>query len=89
MPGIAGTYILDKVLTVYQAISYADFFSAEEDPGVTIFGLINNPSSRSLCSMRLYITYLKTLSDASAQTSMEWSPSVKISGSMIGTKPFS
>jgi hypothetical protein len=30
-----------------------------------------------------------TLSVACAQTSMEWSPSVRISGSTIGASPFS
>jgi len=47
-PGRAGTIVLDKVLTVYIAISPAVALVACACPGVTIFGFKRHPSIRSL-----------------------------------------
>ena len=69
-PGKAGTIVLDKVLTVYQAICSAEALSGDEEPGVTILGFNKSPSIKSLCSNNYYITAENTLSDTSAHTSM-------------------
>jgi hypothetical protein len=46
-PGKAGTIVLDKVLTVYQAIYSAVALSGQLSPGVTIFGFNKRPSIKS------------------------------------------
>ena len=89
MPGIDGEKVLERVLNVYQAISAADFFSVQEDPGVTMLGLMMRPSKRRLWRLSCLITSLKTLSDYLAHSSIVWAPSVRISGSTMGTSPFS
>jgi len=69
-PGRAGTIVLDKVLTVYHAISAGEFLSGHSEPGVTILGFKRQPSMMTLCSRRAFMHAAKTLSEASAQTSM-------------------
>jgi len=69
-PGIAGTMVLERVLTVYQAISYGVDLCGHEAPGVTMFGLRRRPSSKSLWLKSSDITAEKTFSDTLAQTSM-------------------
>lgn len=69
-PGRAGTMVLERVLTVYQAISYGVALCAHEAPGVTMFGLRRRPSIKSLWLKSSAITAEKTLSETSAQTSM-------------------
>jgi hypothetical protein len=87
-PGKAGTIVLDKVLTVYQAIYSAVALSGQLAPGVTMFGFNKRPSIKSLCSNNYYITAENTLSDTSAHSSILWVPSWRISGSIIGASPF-
>lgn len=88
-PGRAGTIDLERVLTVIQAISCGLDLSLHEAPGVTMFGLRRSPSIKSFYAKSCCITAVKTLSETSAQTLMSCSPSCKISGSIIGTSPFS
>ena len=45
-PGRAGTIVLERVLTVYIAISPEVFLVLHAYPGVTIFGLSIRPSMR-------------------------------------------
>jgi len=80
---------LESVRTVYQATSPASFFSAQSVPGVHMLGLRRSPSMRHFWSMRAFITAEKTFSEASAQSSMVWVPSARISGSTMGQSPFS
>lgn len=86
-PGRAGTIDLERVLTVAHAISCAEALVPEVEPGVTMFGLRRHPSIRTLWSINAFITAANTLSEAAAQASMEWAPSIKISGSTMGTSP--
>lgn len=88
-PGRAGTIVRERVLTVYHAISAGFFLSGQEAPGVTMLGFKSVPSMIKLWSSIAFITAAKTRSDTSAQTSIVWSPSCRISGSMIGTRPLS
>lgn len=44
IPGMAGTIVLERVLTVNHAISSWDLFSLEVAPGVTMLGLRRSPS---------------------------------------------
>jgi hypothetical protein len=44
IPGSAGTIVLDKVLTVYHAISSGLLRSGQSDPGVNMLGLSKVPS---------------------------------------------
>ena len=75
----------DRVLTVSQATLAGSAFSAQSDPSVTMFGLRRVPSMRRFWSSMAFMTVENTLSETAAQVSMEWDPSVRISGSMIGT----
>lgn len=59
------------------------------DPDVTMFGLRRHPSRKMLFSFNALNVAAKTLSVTFWQTSMEWSPSARISGSTMGTSPFS
>ena len=69
-PGRAGTIVLERVLTVYIAISPALALFGQACPGVTIFGLSIRPSMRRFCWKSYCITAEKTLSDTLAQTSI-------------------
>lgn len=66
--GRAGTIVLDKVLTVIHAISFAFDLSAHEAPGVTIFGFKRRPSISKCWLKSSAMTAEKTLSDTSALT---------------------
>lgn len=59
------------------------------DPGVTMLGFNKQPSKKMFWSYKALNTADKTLSVTFWQCSMEWVPSDKISGSTMGTKPFS
>jgi len=54
-----------------------------------MLGLRRQPSRMILWSIRAFWQAAKTLSETSAQTSMVWAPSVRISGSTMGTSPLS
>lgn len=69
-PGRAPTIVLDKVLTVYQAISSALALFGQEAPGVTMLGFKRRPSIKRFCLNSSYMTAEKTRSDTSAQTSI-------------------
>ena len=69
-PGRAGTIVLDRVLTVNQAISSALALFSHEAPGVTIFGFSKSPSIKRCWLNSSYITAEKTLSDTAAHTSI-------------------
>ena len=88
-PGKAGTIVRESVLTVIHAISSAVFLSGQLAPGVTMFGFKRVPSIIKWWSSIAFITAAKTRSETSAQTSIECSPSWRISGSIIGTRPLS
>jgi len=47
-PGRAGTIVLERVLTVYHAISWEDALLGQEAPGVTMLGFKRRPSIKSL-----------------------------------------
>ena len=74
-PGRAGTMVLERVLTVIQAISELVALVGHSAPGVTMFGFKRSPSIKRFCLNNCYITAVKTLSETSAQTSMECFPS--------------
>jgi hypothetical protein len=71
IPLIAPGIVLERVLTVYHAISAAPFLSAQVAPYVTMFGLRKHPSRNTLCSCSDLTQADNTLSVACAQTSME------------------
>jgi hypothetical protein len=54
-----------------------------------MFGFKRVPSIIKWWSSIAFITAAKTRSETSAQTSIECSPSWRISGSIIGTRPLS
>ena len=87
-PGSAGTMVRDRVLTVIQAISWGVERSLHSAPGVTMLGLRRSPSIKRCWLKSSCMTAVKTLSETEAHTLMSWSPSYKISGSIIGTSPF-
>jgi len=70
IPGRAGTMVLERVLTVNQAISLDDFLSGHSDPGVTMFGLRRHPSMITFWSCSAFMHAAKTLSETSAHTSI-------------------
>lgn len=86
-PGNADTIVRDRVLTVYSAIYLEVALWGQEIPGVTIFGLRSRPSISRCWVNNSRITALNTFSETSAHTSMLWSPSWRISGSIMGTNP--
>lgn len=64
------------------------FLSGNYVPGVTMLGFKRHPSKKMFWSYKALKTADKTLSVTFWETSMEWVPSTKISGSTIGTSPF-
>lgn len=90
-PTKAGGTVLLRAKAVLYPISYGVtlLLSGLVDPGVTMFGLRRQPSKKILFSFKALKTAAKTLSVTFWHTSIEWSPSAKISGSTIGTNPFS
>uniref|UniRef100_A0A7C9DYN2 Uncharacterized protein n=1 Tax=Opuntia streptacantha TaxID=393608 RepID=A0A7C9DYN2_OPUST len=88
MPGTAGGTVLCKARTVYSAMTSGATFLFS-DPGVTMLGFNKVPSRRTWWSLRDLYTAASTRSVTSAHLSMSWGPSTKISGSTMGTKPFS
>ncbi len=70
IPGKAGTIVLDKVLTVYHAISDVVLRTGQVAPGVTILGLRRVPSIIKWCSNIDFITAEKTFSETSAHISI-------------------
>jgi len=69
-PGRAGTIVLERVLTVYIAISPAFDLVGHDCPGVTMFGLSISPSIKRCWLKSSFMTAEKTLSDTSAQVSI-------------------
>lgn len=89
IPGSAGGTVLLRVLTVLAAISVgvtvwkeAWFF-----PGVTMFGFKRHPSMTTWWSRRALKRAALALVVATSQSSKECSPSMRTSGSTIGTIP--
>lgn len=64
-------------------------FSAFLDPGVTMLGFNRQPSKKMFWSYKALNTTDRTFSVTFWECSMEWVPSTKISGSTMGTNPFS
>ena len=56
-------------------------------PGTVMDGLRREPSRKTPLSERALYTAARTFSCTSAVLSMLWSPSMRISGSTIGTRP--
>lgn len=81
--------VLERAMTVLVAISYVEALFGHLIPGVTMFGFNKHPSQKILLSYKTLTTTAKTFSVTFYETSIEWSPSAKISGSTIGTKPLS
>jgi len=69
-PGRAGTIVLERVLTVYMAISPAVALVGQACPGVIMFGLSISPSMRRCWLKSSFMTAVKTLSETSAHTSI-------------------
>lgn len=90
-PTKAGTAVLDKATTVLVAIYSAVTLglSAFLDPGVTMLGFKRHPSKKIPWSYKALNTTDNTFSVTFWEVSMEWVPSTKISGSTMGTNPFS
>jgi len=78
-------------ITVFSPISLALTFALFGSvlPGVTIFGFNKIPSKKILLSCNALKTAPSTLYVTTRHLSIECDPSDKISGSTIGTKPFS
>jgi len=91
IPGTAGTTVLDKAARVLWATSVAVILSllGSVYPGVTIFGFNNIPSKKIWLSWSALKTAAKTFYEICKHLSIEWFPSLRISGSTIGTNPFS
>lgn len=89
IPGTAGTTVLEKAKAVLKPISWGLAFTGCVDPYVTIFGLSIIPSKKTLLSDNALKTAALTFSVTLWQTSIEWGPSERISGSTIGARPFS
>lgn len=90
-PTKAGTAVLDKATTVLVAISSGVMLGllAFLDPAVTMLGFKRHPSKKIPWSYKALNTTESTFSVTFWECSMEWVPSTKISGSTIGTSPFS
>jgi hypothetical protein len=88
-PARAGGMVLLRARAVLVAISYSLTLalSALVDPGVTMLGLRRHPSQKMWLSCKALTTAAKTFSVTFWQTSIEWLPSARISGSTMGTSP--
>ena len=87
-PGTAAGHVRRSAVTVAAATSARDAPASERAPGVTMFGLRIMPSSMTPCCTRCANTHDSTRSVTSAHLSMPCAPSVRISGSTMGTRPF-
>ena len=87
IPGTAAGHVRRSAVTVASATSPCVAFGPLLPP-VTMLGLRIMPSSITLCFMSAANTALSTRSVTSAHFSMPCAPSVKISGSTMGTRPF-
>jgi len=70
IPGIAGTIVLERVLTVNQATSAGVFFLVQLAPAVTMLGLSKSPSRIKWWSMRALLTAENTISETLAHSSI-------------------
>ena len=64
-------------------------WSAQASPGSTMFGLSSMPSSSTRCERNAVKTASKVSSVTASQRASVWAPSIKTSGSTIGTMPAS
>mmetsp|Transcript_2323 Transcript_2323/g.9674 ORF Transcript_2323/g.9674 Transcript_2323/m.9674 type:complete len:202 (-) Transcript_2323:518-1123(-) len=87
MPGTAGGTTRRRHSTVFCATTSTEACSFASFPLVTMFGFKMIPSSITPCSCNLENTHCNTRSVTRCDTFTSWSPSVKISGSTIGTRP--
>lgn len=69
-PGRAGTIVLERVLTVYIAISPLVDLFGHDYPGVTMFGLSIRPSMRRCWLKSSDMTAAKTFSETRAHVSI-------------------
>jgi len=86
-PTRAGGIVRERAVTVRIAISAEVALVAHLEPGVTMLGFKRHPSQKMLLSERALTTTARTLSVTYWLTSMECSPSTRISGSIMGTSP--
>jgi len=88
MPGTdGGTRLFNKV-SVYSATFSGVALSGHSAPWVTILGFNRMPSNKTLFSAKKK-TFDQTFWETSRVLSMPWLASRRISGSTMGTKPFS
>ena len=89
MPGTATGTECCSVRTVARAMSSGVHVVVESAPLRTMLGFSRVPSSSTWWSDRALYWATSTRSVTSALFSMLWVPSMRTSGSTMGTKPFS
>lgn len=88
-PGTAGGTARESAVTVATAMSPLVYlFALCAWPAVTMFGLRSVPSRKTWCVDSAWYWYESTVSVTFMHRSMSCSPSGRISGSTIGTRPF-
>mmetsp|Transcript_2008 Transcript_2008/g.5275 ORF Transcript_2008/g.5275 Transcript_2008/m.5275 type:complete len:315 (-) Transcript_2008:556-1500(-) len=86
-PGMAAGTVRRSAATVCAAISEGVALVLLSTPGRTICGLSRQPSSSTEWCHRREVHALSTRSATSCDRWMVWLPSMRISGSTIGTRP--
>ena len=89
MPGTAGGTRRFSIFSVYSATRSGVSFFLLSAPGVTMDGLSRMPSNITPKSARYLKVAAQVFSATARVRSMSCSPSSRISGSTIGTRPLS